>query len=90
MGYTEEIKKEAEDTIEKYIGYCNGYEYCRIVFRAFYNRSLNKKNAIKSAIQDRQSVLDILYKTGCRECQSKNDELVESLAKQIEYLKGKL
>lgn len=81
---TEEQKQEADSTVEKYnIESWNGY-------------NMNPSQIIKCAVQDRQSVLDVLTKLFNENKKEGNLGYLHlyiemlSITNQIEYLKSKL
>lgn len=88
MEYTEEIKKEADSVVINIISKIKK-SLGSMVFSEFgYNHI-----ATTLAIQDRQSVLD-LAKVAFQTASDEHDEFwlkqIQSLTKQINYLKNKL
>lgn len=76
MEYTEEVKKEADSVVKKY--------------KYLYDVIHTEVDAIRCAIQDRQSVLDkVLY---LKEYYPRIElhVQIQSLTQQIDYLKSKL
>lgn len=76
MEYTEEVKKEADSVVKKY--------------KYLYDVIHTEVDAIRCAIQDRQSVLDkVLY---LKEYYPRIElhVQIQSLTQQIEYLQSKI
>jgi len=87
MQVTEQNKQEAEKVVEKHTFVS---QIQRIGISKNVYQQTNKIDAINHAIQDRQSVLEALYKVGCIECQSEHEELLYNINEQINYLQSKL
>lgn len=86
MNITEEQKQEADRIVEKY------YEYCQGRWVGGINKCERQVlNATHCAIQDRQSVLDVLKKVADTTIVDKavNNE-IQSITSQITYLKSKI
>lgn len=96
MEYTEEVKKEADSVVLKYEGMVKltAGDVGELKGNVLHLKTVKATTAsIICAIQDRQSVLD-LAKVAVQTCVDEHDEFwqneIQSLTKQIEYLKSKL
>lgn len=79
MEYTEEVKKEADSVVKKY--------------KYLYDVIHTEVDAIRCAIQDRQSVLDKIYQLIEKKLFIVSKEVmneIQSLTQQINYLKSKI